>query len=120
MKVEDTNFGKSYSDYLKGLSPEEYEAHLQTRRDRKKAKKTKQAIKEAIDADAEEIARKMHILAHQMLDEALDPENEITIASFATIWDRVVGKEQQMDITSGGKTIPSLIITPQMEDSKDD
>jgi len=75
-----------YADWLKKLTPEEREAHLKKRRERKAMR---QVMKEVVEEYQTQWAAEMHNAAWAVLMKA---RNEGDAQAFATVFDRIVGR----------------------------
>jgi len=100
MKRKNFNGGIIYADWLKTLTPEEFEAH---KRERAARKSLKQAHKEMTDHYKEEITATMLNLGFELLEEARKNKDA---NAYAILFDRLIGKPQEIDITSNKQVLP--------------
>ena len=107
-----------YSTWLKTLTPEEYQAHLD---ERKVRKSMKQAMKEVFEANQAVWIAKINNAMVAIIDKA---EVDADPQALAVIYDRIVGKpDSNVDVTSNGKTIqaPTIVFaSKELDDWKDD
>ena len=105
-----------YSEWLKSLTPEEYDRHLLERKERKTMK---QAMQVVIQAQQEKWLALFNNAAEVLMKKALD---EGDAQAFIAIYDRFVGKpDSAVDITSAGKQLapPTIIFkTQELEEWK--
>lgn len=101
-----------YQDFLAAMSDEDKAKYLEDKANKRMLKKLTQA---KLEDKADEMSDLIVALAERILK---DPES--SSSDLAVIYDRLVGKPQQeIDVTSGGKSLPSITIVP-MDVSKDD
>lgn len=112
-----------YSEWLKTLSKEDYEAHLRKRaldkEDRMKKLTRKQVFEEVLDAQkAQWVAESNNIMVTHAKEAKLG-----NVQSARLVFEYLFGKpETQVDITSNGNTLqaPTIIFkTRQIDDWKD-
>ena len=88
-----------YADYLRNLTPEQREAHLKKRRDRKAMR---QVMKEVVDEYQTQWAAEMHNAAWAVLMKA---RREGDAQAFASVFDRIVGRPQDAK-PDDGRALP--------------
>ncbi len=91
----------SYARFLKGLTEEEYAAHLEERR---KRKSMRQAM-ERVQNEYQDIwISQLHNAAFRCLEKAMVHGDPV---AFATVFDRIVGKPtQKIELNSDDKPLP--------------
>ena len=95
-----------YAEWLKTLTPEEYNQHLA---ERKINKSLKQAMNETIQAQKEQWIAKINNAMVSVIEKA---ERDGDPAALVAVYDRLIGKpDNNVDITSNGKTLqaPTII-----------
>ena len=106
-----------YAEWLRTLTPEEKETHLNERKIRKSMK---QAMKEVVEAQQAEWLARINNAMVSVIDKA---EREGDAQALATVYDRIIGKpDSQVDVTSNGNTIqaPTIIFTAvELDEWKD-
>jgi len=88
-----------YADYLKKLTPEQREAHLKKRRERKAMR---QVMKEVVEEYQTQWASELHNAAWAVLMKA---RREGDAQAFAAVFDRIVGRPQEVR-TDEGRVLP--------------
>lgn len=79
----------AYREFLDGLTPEEYQAHLEDRRKRKSMR----AAMERVQNEYQDIwVSQLHNAAYKCLEKAMIHGDPV---AFATVWDRIVGRSHQ-------------------------
>ena len=78
-----------YADYLKSLTPEQKEAHLKQRRERKAMR---EVMKQVVEEYQTQWAAEMHNAAWAVLMKA---PNEGDAQAFAAVFDRIIGRPQE-------------------------
>jgi hypothetical protein len=84
-----------YADYLKKLTPEQREAHLKKRRERKAMR---QVMKEVVEEYQTQWASELHNAAWAVLMKA---RREGDAQAFAAVFDRIVGRPQEVRADEG-------------------
>lgn len=92
---------RSYADFLAGLTPEEYQQHLDERRKRKSMR----AAMERVQNEYQDIwISQLHNAAFRCLEKAMIHGDPV---AFATVFDRIVGKPtQKIELNSDDKPLP--------------
>ena len=88
-----------YADYLKTLTPAEKEAHLRRRREKKAMR---QVMKEVVEEYQTQWASELHNAAWSVLMRA---RREGDAQAFATVFDRIVGRPQEVK-PDDGRALP--------------
>lgn len=89
-----------YADWLKSLTPEEYEAHLEQRR---KKKAMRQAMETVVKQNQELWLAELNNTAAELLKKA---QTEGDVQAFVAVWDRVVGKPKDEVNLDTNKPLP--------------
>ena len=88
-----------YADFLKTLTPEQREAHLKKRREKKAMR---QVRKEVVEEYQTQWASELHNAAWSVLMKA---RREGDAQAFATVFDRIVGRPQEVR-SDEGRALP--------------
>ena len=90
-----------YAEWLKTLTPEQKEAHLRQRRERKAMR---QAMAEVVTEYQNRWIAEMHNAAWAQLVKARDSGDT---AAFVAVWDRIIGRPQDADrAAADGQALP--------------
>lgn len=99
-----------YADWLKSLSQEDYDAHLEERKAKRQDKVIVETMQEMARRKFEENSEE---LTAALLKQAqrLVLDQELTPQGFAILSDRVLGKpKESVDVTSDGSFAPITIV----------